>query len=254
MWMPLHASLRFFLFLGCLLGHVHGLQAQLGALAGESVQTCRDAPIQIPFRVIREGGDSLYVLAWTLPPGFPGELTVDVLEAGSEGPSARVGQYRGLSTPMQHAGFLSRAQRLEVQAGRFDLRGNGCRYLPFSISTATNADNVWDTLVQLVPDPRQLYLRYDTPADLKIQMADPMPGGYRSTPLHMDAWYLSRKNGRIRSGAWWLQNRTVQWLVERGQLIEIDPFQHYLSNGQSMLGKHWISKGRISKSAATHSP
>jgi hypothetical protein len=221
-----------------------------GAMAGASVFTCRDSVQSMPFRVTRESGDSLFVLSWEHPRWTESELFVDILEPDGAERLRLVGYYHGLSSPMWHAGFVSRSTRLNVHPRRFSLSGSRCRYLPFSISTKTDANNVWDTVVRLIPDPRQLYLRYDSPSDLAIQMADPMPGGYPSTPLHLDHWYLNRLDGRIRKGAWWVQNRSVRWIVDRSVLVELDPSLWYEADGQKRQGWAWIEEKRLSRKTA----
>ncbi len=232
------------------------VQSQSGAwsgMAGSSVRQCREAPFDLAFRVIRDGGDSLFYLSWELPPDFQGELTADVVvPSQDEDPlnARRIAFYQGLSTPMRHVGFISREKRLRVETARFSMGHGYCTYLPFSISTATNANNNWDTVVRMTPDPRQLYLDYTTPADIDIQMADPMPGGYPPTFLHLDRWYLSRKDGRIRQGGWWFKQRTVRWLVDEAQLMEIEPDRYYAAEGEEQPGRAWIRQRRLSKSAA----
>jgi hypothetical protein len=215
------------------------------ALAGSSVATCRDRPVEVAFRLVREAGDSLYALSWPRDAVRDGELTVTVADR-----RGTIGWYRGLSTPMAHVGIASRDTAVTLRIGRFSMRGAACTYLPHVLPLDRTVQNVFDTVLTLLPDPRQLYLRHDTPADLYIQSVDAMPGGYAPTPLHLDAWYLSRRDGRIRKGAWWMRNRSVRWIVDEGHLEELEPNRHYVANGDVRRGREWIAEGRLPRATA----
>lgn len=215
------------------------------AHAGSSVTTCRDRPFDVAFRLVREAGDALFALSWAPDAVQDGELTVTVADR-----RGTIGWYRGLSTAMHHVGIASRDTAITLRPGRFSMRGSACTYLPHVLPVDRTVQNVFDTVLTLLPDPRQLYLRHDTPADLHIQTMDAMPGGYPPKPLHLDAWYLSHRDGRIRTGAWWMRNRSVRWIVDEGVLEELEPNRHYAAGTDVRRGGDWIAEGRLPRATA----
>ena len=215
--------------------------------AGGQTRQCTEPSPPIHFQTIREAGDSLFVLAWDEPLRWSQALYVDIYDE-----RGLINWYHGLSTPMTHVGFLTQQDTVQIVVSHVDWEGGtGCRFLPMSVPLDIGPDNVRDTVLSLFLDARQLYLRYDDPQDVFIGLDDPMPGRYSWTALHLDGWYLNRLDGRIRSGAWWIQNRTVRYLANVAEWMIIEPNWHYyLPDAAPQTGQWWLQQKRLSKTDA----
>jgi hypothetical protein len=220
---------------------------EIKKLAGGTMRTCTELSPPIHFQSIREGGDTLFVLAWDEPAGWTEALHVRVSDN-----RGMIAWYRGLSTPMTHVGFVTQQDTVEVAVSRADWSGGtGCQYLPFSVPLVIGPSNVRDTTLTLFPDPDQYYLRYRDAQDLLINVQDPMSAEYPWTPIHQDTWYLNRLDGRIRSGAWWLENRSVRYLADVAEWMILEPNWHYnLPEQTPQRGHWWLQQKRLSRADA----
>jgi len=97
-----------------------------------------------------------------------------------------------------------------------------CYFLPMKIPIKSN----FDTTVTLYPDTNMKYVQYTDEAKARIMQADPMPGGYQPTRIHLNAHYMDYEKGKIYSGATIMRKFSAE-KITRSNFLYIEPYKNY---------------------------